>query len=428
MNHRQLLRSLAKKAMITAFGLLCGTSTHAFEVGINMHVRHYPNTGDYYLNLAKEYGFTSIREDYPWAQVEGPQGKYSLIGNLGKVDAVFAQSEKNFGLSSMLVLAYTNPLYDKGGYPQSEAAIDAFANYAYWTAKRFKGKVKYYEIWNEWLVGTGVRGAKNPPSETVFFELVKKTALAIKKADPDAIVMTGSLNPLKEKDNAWLDKLLDMDLMHYVDAISVHPYSYRNPDNEMRKPEGNLAGIDIFEDKLRKKTGRTIPIYITEMGFPTHIGDGGISGNLAAQNVIKYTLLAKSRDYIKGIWWYDLIDDGANDRNREHRFGFISQNLSPKPAATYLKKISNYVEKFQVVHYKQSIKGENSIQLSNGEEKAVITWDNKPEEKETNLINRIAGLAKDKKTSDVTPLLIEDKKNNTIIEKKNGTPTLRISN
>lgn len=57
--------------------------SHAFEVGINMHVRHYPNSSDYYLKLAKEYGFTSIREDYPWAQVEGPIGKYSLIGNLG---------------------------------------------------------------------------------------------------------------------------------------------------------------------------------------------------------------------------------------------------------------------------------------------------------------------------------------------------------
>ncbi|CAI0815073.1 Beta-xylosidase [Serratia liquefaciens] len=418
-------RNAILKMLSAAIIFMPITYSHAFEVGINMHVRHYPNSGDYYLKLAKEYGFTSIREDYPWAQVEGPVGKYSLIGNLGKVDSVFATSEQSFGLSSMLVLAYTNPLYDKNGYPSSEAAIDAFANYAYWTAKRFKGKVKYYEVWNEWLVGTGVRGNKKPPSEEVFFELVKKTALAVKKADPEAIVMTGSLNPLKDKDNAWLDKLLDMGMMQYVDGISVHPYSYRNPDKEMRKPEGNLAGIDVFENKLKAKVGRTVPIYITEMGFPTHIGDGGISGDLAAQNVIKYTLLAKSRDYIKGIWWYDLIDDGANPNNREHRFGFIAQNLVAKPAADNLKKIAAIANNYQVVNYKQSENGDNIVVLKKGTERATITWSNKPSQAESGVMNKLKSFSLSQQPTKVTPLLIQG---NTPINADSSTPVLKMSN
>ncbi|HEI8865683.1 cellulase family glycosylhydrolase [Serratia sp. AKBS12] len=424
MNNISLKRGITTGLTAALFCLPIGY-VNAFEVGINMHVRHYPKEGGYYLKLAKDYGFTSIREDYPWAQVAGPNRQFSLIGNLGKVDAVFARSQQDYGLSSMLVLAYTNRLYDNNGYPTSEAAINAFADYAYWTAKRFKGKVKYYEVWNEWLVGTGVKGNKKPPSEKVFFELVKKAALAVKKADPDAVVVTGSLNPLKDKDNAWLDKLIDLGLMQYVDGISIHPYSYRNPDKEMRKPEGNLAGIDVFEKKLRAKTGRSVPIYITEMGFPTHIGDGGVSGELAAQNVVKYTLLAKSRDYIKGIWWYDLIDDGSNPKEREDRFGFVAQDLVAKPAAANLKKIAEIAHSYQIVDYKQSENGKNIIELKKGNERATVSWTNKKDTQEKSILQTIKSFSFTQQQQEkVTPLIIEGDNNSSTDD---VTPVLKMS-
>jgi beta-glucosidase/6-phospho-beta-glucosidase/beta-galactosidase len=53
-------------------------------------------------------------------------------------------------------LDYGNKFYNDGGYPSTDKEILAFSRYASWTAQRFKGNVKYYEIWNEWTIGTGM--------------------------------------------------------------------------------------------------------------------------------------------------------------------------------------------------------------------------------------------------------------------------------
>lgn len=47
----------------------------------------------------------------------------------------------------------------------------------------------------------------------------------------------------------------------------------------------------------------------------------------AADYIVKYSLLAKSKSYIKGVWWYDLSNDGNDMNNQEHNFGFAILHL-----------------------------------------------------------------------------------------------------
>ena len=59
---------------------------------------------------------------------------------------------------------------------------------------------------------------------------------------------------------------------------------------------------------------------------------------MAAQYMIKYTFLAKQRDYIKGIWWYTLMNSADNASNRESNFGILMHNESEKPSAKCLRQ------------------------------------------------------------------------------------------
>ena len=104
--------------------------------------------------------------------------------------------------------------------------------------------------------------------------------------------------------------------------------------------------MDEFEKKLTQRSGKSVDLYITEMGFPTSkYVQGGVSENQAGLSVLRYTIAARSRPYIKGIWWYDLIDDGTNKLNNEHNFGFIKYDGTPKYTfnllSEYSKKISD---------------------------------------------------------------------------------------
>ncbi|HGM6909856.1 TPA: cellulase family glycosylhydrolase [Serratia marcescens] len=365
------------KALAVAGLLLLGTyqNANAFEVGVNVHLRHYPKPTDNYLTLIKDYGFTSFRAGYLWGMVERTAGEFKVVGPLIKEDDAFQQGVSKYGLNSLLILAYGNAAYNSPDYPTTPEAIDGFANYAYWTAKRFKGKVKYYEIWNEWTVGTGLKKKKAVPPPDVFAALVKKTSAAIKRADPDAVVMAGSLNPLGQRGIDWFDSLMKLGILNDIDAISLHPYSYRNENMALRNPEDNLAAIDKFESRVKAFSKRTVPLYITEMGVPTYNGPGGLSNSAAAQYIVKYTMMAKARSYIKGVWWYDLIDDGDNPKINEHRFGLLNRQEKPKPSAIAYEKIAKVVRDYSVSDYKETANGVVSIALKGeGNQYAMLYW------------------------------------------------------
>ncbi|MEH5570447.1 hypothetical protein PO589_27740, partial [Klebsiella pneumoniae] len=193
------------------------------------------------------------------------------------------------------------------------------------------GKIKYYEVWNEWKNGTGMPPAmKNTGTAKGYFEIVKRVSHIIKENDPNAIILAGSFNPLTDSDNAWFYELIELGILDYIDGISIHPYSYKNENIQLRTAEANLNAIDQFYDKLTNIANRKTAIYITEIGIPNYDGIGGVNeieSSIFRKNYIK---LASERSYIKGVWWYDLKDDGTNKSFNEHNFGIFKANMTLK--------------------------------------------------------------------------------------------------
>ncbi|MEK7978423.1 cellulase family glycosylhydrolase [Klebsiella michiganensis] len=331
-----------------------------FEIGIGTHISYYPENSNYYIELVKKYGFTSIRDELPWTNVDNGDGTYAIPKYRKKNDDLFNNSQNIGGISSMLVLDYGHLKYTGGGYPQDEKDINQFVQYASWIANRYKGKVKYYEIWNEWLLGTGIkpRLQKYRPSDDIYFKLVKETSQAIRKIDPNAIIVTGSFNPNNEKDKEWILGLLDSGLMDYIDGLSLHPYTYNTGSSVKESAEGNLDIIDAFSNELKQKYHKTIPLYITEIGVPTYKGRWGVTEEKAALFAMKYTLMAKSREYIKGIWWYDLKDEGNDENNKEHRFGFFTNAFQEKKAATLFLENKSVIDQCLIQEIKNNIKAQ----------------------------------------------------------------------
>ncbi|CAI1546139.1 Beta-xylosidase [Serratia quinivorans] len=321
------------------------TYSSAFELGVGVHLRSYEGDGSKYLNLVGGTGFSSIREDFTWDQVERVPGEYAINGKMESVDEVINKSAKE-NVNILLVLDYGNKNITNRNYPTSDYEIKKFADYAHWTASRYKGKVKYYEIWNEWLVGAGVPKKFKRPDDSIYLKLVKETSMAIRKADPDAIIITGSLNPLVHRDRKWMLDLIKNGLLNYVDGISLHPYSYMLANKNLNIPKNAIMNISSFSGQIKTIAGKDIPLYITEMGYPTYFGRGGVSEVDAANWVIEYSILAKQTGYIKGVWWYDLINDGTNVDNKEHNFGFYKKDLQEKESAQQIKVLGSIIRNY----------------------------------------------------------------------------------
>jgi polysaccharide biosynthesis protein PslG len=140
----------------------------------------------------------------------------------------------------------------------------------------------------------------------------------------------------------WEERLAELGVIEMGDGLAVHPYNYQ-VTNDLA-PEHCIQKLVELEARLRAKTKRSsIDLYVTEIGWPTNVGRYGVSEDVARKFATRLVVLANSLPYLKGIWWYDLIDDGQDPHNKEHHFGLFRVDMTPKPAAKGIAAATAFV-------------------------------------------------------------------------------------
>ena len=350
------------------------------EVGVGVHMGDYPLAPTQSALNALDVG---LRGDVPWKDIEVTPGnlRYPAAGSaLGKLDTLVTEAARRQH-SPMLILAYGNKAYDGGGLITSPQGIDAFARYAAFTVAHFKGRAENFEVWNEWNHGTGSGPDRKAGDARQYVNLLRAAYQSIKSANPQARVIGGAVSGT---DTAWITQLAQAQGLQYLDGISVHPYVHCNARAVPRAPadvkltgklfnmssrsspvrvsqgvpvlspiggtpEQSIAWLDQLKALLDKYSpSRPIPVYVTEIGWPTSKGQCGIPDASAAAYLQRFMLLAAARPWIAGVWWYDLFDDGDDPGNRENRFGLAAKNRSPKPAYGALSAIGGALKSSQV--------------------------------------------------------------------------------
>ncbi|HEY8507747.1 MAG TPA: cellulase family glycosylhydrolase [Steroidobacteraceae bacterium] len=320
------MRRVLPAALLT---LLSATSVHAasgdpFIVGIGRSLND--STG---ASTALSWlGVESVRLDVPWAMVEASPGRFAIPPSIETAvnDALAANIEP------LLILAYGHPAYG-GDKPTAPAAINAFARYATFVVTHFKGRVRLFDLWNEWDARTG---GTTPGDADSYVALAKRVYPAIKAANPQAVVLSGGLSATGLQ-AGWLERFLRQGGLQFVDALSIHPYNFQLRTGNT--PESAIAQLErIHALAAPYARNGALKIYVTEMGWPAFNGKGGVSQDTAAEYLTRFLKLASGRQFIAGVWWYCLRDQGTEPGNKEHHFGVMDVSLRPKPAAHALRR------------------------------------------------------------------------------------------
>jgi len=319
---------------VLCFCILCAGKVWAqaaFEIGVSVHLANDPGQVSSQLNLAGQAGVTSIREEVLWAEVERQKGSLAIPPS---VDNLVNQALHS-GFRPVLILDYGNQFYDSGDKPLSPQALNAFVRNAVYVTQHFKGRVNTYEMWNEWngMVGNTHRGAAQD-----YVRFLQVVYPAVKAVDPSAVFIGGAIGGFKPE---WLAAMAAAGGLRFCDALSIHPYNFDQP---ARNPDGWAQELLDTEGIVHRYTGgHDVPLYITEMGWPTYDGPGGSSPQEQATFLAQMFLLARTMPFLKGIWWYDLRDDGWNKSNKEDNFGLVDPNLKSKPAFVALRAVAPIV-------------------------------------------------------------------------------------
>ena len=290
------------------------------------------NSSTYGFDQFKSMGISMMRRDFYWKTAEPTQGEY-----------VFSDYYENYvdycndnGIDAMLILGDGDgPSWFKPGdsnrFPQTDEEIVQFVSYAVATVEHFKGRVKYYEIYNEadWNTTLRVDGK-------TYANLLNAVYPAIKAADPDAVVVAGATSLIH---GDWAAEVFKY-APDSMDYWSCHPYA--NP----KSPEDRswVESIEYLQDLARQNAGRTIPFLLTELGWSNNESSDGVAIEDQAKWLPRIIAFADTLDYVHRVLIYnDFCNYGGNKYLQEARFGmFDSSSASDGYAHPSVATIANY--------------------------------------------------------------------------------------
>jgi hypothetical protein len=311
-------------------------------VGVNIH---FVKGRQRDLDLIAAAGFKFVRMDFSWSGIESKSGEY----NWADYDELVSNLAQR-GLGAVFIFDYSNPVYEAAvtsrnpvtgeshettASPQHAESVAAFARWASASARHFHGRRIIWEIWNE----PNISFWSPKPDVGQYTALALAAAKAVRAAEPQATIVGPASSGFPWE---FLEAFLKSGILDYLDGVSVHPYrEYRlAPETASADFKRLRQIIDRYAPAAKKGT---IPMLSGEWGYASHAR--GVSLETQAAFAVRQQL-ANLLDGVPLSIWYDWTNDGPDPNEREHNFGVVGGDLSPKPAyvamQTMTRELSGY--------------------------------------------------------------------------------------
>jgi len=110
-----------------------------------------------------------------------------------------------------------------------QSDIDSFCDYATFMVDHFRGRIEYYEIWNEPSSGEYEADCRGAISVHDYASLLKQVVPLIRAADPEAKIIAGAIGRFNGREREWLLDLLRLEIGPLIDGLSWHPFYGHSP-------------------------------------------------------------------------------------------------------------------------------------------------------------------------------------------------------
>jgi hypothetical protein len=281
------------------------------------------------MDLLRRYGIDQFRDEISWQAVERQKGVYGLPAAATN----FLDRARALTMRPLLIYDYANPLYDGGGFPNSDEAIAAYANYAVYLTGATRGLVNQFEVWNEWCGGCGMKGRAGAHDGAAYGRMLKPAYAAVKRAFP-RVTVVGMGGEYGTKCASNIVEAIGTAGPRAMDAWSIHPYRYPRP------PEASdlIGDANKIADQVAA-AGATSPAWVTEIGYPTQLDSRGSTLAEQARHAVRTAICLQGSGRVEKLFWYDFKDDGLDRTYNENNFGVVRHqkyNCAPKPAIVAL--------------------------------------------------------------------------------------------
>ncbi len=317
----------------------------ASPLGMNTHMEREPTPHlDCNLGMLSLCGVKWIRAWWGWGMAEKQPGQFDWSEYDRQLDAVHRA-----GMEIMPILLRYYPGYEHDWAGKTERIqqppydLDQWATFVETTVRRYRGRVKAWEVWNE-------------PTFTMepeyYAELLKVTYERIKAADPEALVVGFGGVGLD-----FIRKVFEAGSAPYLDVLSHHTYS------RLSRPFEQMADMAADTETLVKEFGATERVWHSEQGTGAD-GIGyialGQSEEGCAVNLVQAYLSALATGVEKFFWF-------SAQTSPAYGWAVFRENYVPRPRLVALNGLARLLDGRQVTGRMELGDGQVACMLLDGE-------------------------------------------------------------
>ncbi|HMA33615.1 MAG TPA: O-antigen ligase family protein [Chloroflexia bacterium] len=354
---------------------IAGTQRNPLGVNVFLEKEADPANVRRTLRIAHDGGFTLIRQGFFWNDIE-IAGKGDFVDRRSgpphsawdKYDYIVDQA-RAFNLD---ILARLDAPPDwaalcpgPGGH-SAPARISDYADFVAAVVSRYRGKIRYFQIWNEpnlegeWASKVGGRCVRQP-NAVEYTALLKAAYQAAHAANPDAVVLMAPLaqtietGPANLSDLLYLQEMYDAGARPYFDIASVMAYGLSYPPDDRRAdPQHINFARPVLTRAIMERNGDGAKgIWSLEYGWISLPADWatnpankpGIWGNTDEDTQASYLLDGYRRARAEWPWMGPLFvwhmrDPAPLPHEPQPYFGILNADWSPRPAYVALQRYS----------------------------------------------------------------------------------------
>ena len=340
------------------------TGVCPFGINVFLEQEVEPEKRECTLQMISEAGFKWIRQEFPWEEIE-IQDKGDFYDHKwdksawDKYDNIVELAEK-YDLSIIARLsnppAWSRAAGNDAGPLAPPDDLNDFGDFVYAVVSRYKGRIKYYQIWNEPNIYP--EWGEQPVDPEAYTELLKIGYTRAKEADPDCVIISGALastielGPRNLNDFIFLQRMYDAGARDYFDILAMQGYGlWSGPyDRRMRPRVINFSHPLYIRDIMVKNGDENKPIWISEMNWnaipPDHPAPP-IFGRVSKEQQARYAVEAYQRIQaelpwvgVVNFWFFKRASEDEKDQPMYY-FRMVEPDFTPLPVYDAVKEYAN---------------------------------------------------------------------------------------
>ncbi|MGC9358910.1 MAG: cellulase family glycosylhydrolase [Anaerolineae bacterium] len=311
------------------------------------------------LALIADAGFTWIRQQFPWEDIEiSAKGDFWdhkwNVSAWAKYDRIVDLAEQ-YDIEIIARLdnppAWSRSVGDAAGWTMAPPDDpNDFGDFVWTVVDRYKGRIRYYQIWNEPNIYP--EWGDQPANPEAYTELLEIAYRRVKEADPNCVILAAGLaqnteevpdefGPRNMSDLLYLERMYQAGVRGAFDIMGAQVYGlWTGPmDRRTSRDRTNFSRVQLLRAIMVENGDAQKPIWATEVGWsaiPAGFGEAPY-GRVSEAQQARYAVEAYQRAQQEWPWmgvmnyWFLRRPSDAERDQAWYYFRMLEPDFEPLP-------------------------------------------------------------------------------------------------